>query len=93
MFGILQDNIPGFAKFGGSATSLLFGTQAGLSILTPAIGGLVADTWGLTSVFYFLAGTMLVANVLVFLLPPSEPRRPNAAPDRGGKRRLAAGGD
>ena len=62
-------------RLGGSATSLLFGTQAGLSILTPAIGGLVADAWGLTSVFYFLAGTMLIANVLVFLLPPSEPRQ------------------
>lgn len=56
-------------QMGGSATSLLFGTQAGLSTLTPAIGGLIADTWDLASVFYFLAGTMLIANVLVFMLP------------------------
>ena len=61
-------------RLGGSATSLLFGAQAGLSTLTPAIGGLVADTWGLTSVFYFLAGTMLVANILVFLLPRRDSR-------------------
>lgn len=60
-------------RLGGSATSLLFGTQAGLSTLTPAVGGLIADTWGLASVFYFLAGTMLVANVLVFLLPRRDP--------------------
>lgn len=61
-------------QLGGSATSLLFGTQAGLSTLTPAIGGIIADTWGLVSVFYFLAGTMLIANILVFLLPQRETR-------------------
>lgn len=62
-------------QLGGSATSLLFGTQAGLSTVTPAIGGIIADVWGLTTVFYFLAGSMLVANVLVFLLPDQEPPR------------------
>ena len=61
-------------QMGGSATSLLFGTQAGLSTLTPAIGGLIADTWGLAAVFYFLAGTMLIANVLVFMLPQRDPK-------------------
>ena len=61
-------------QLGGSATSLLFGTQAGLSTVTPAIGGIIADTWGLTSVFYFLAGSMLVANVLVFLIPQQDPQ-------------------
>jgi sugar phosphate permease len=58
---------------GGSATSLLFGTQAGLSAMVPIIGGVIADAWGLTVVFYFLAGTMLVANVLVYLLPHHDP--------------------
>ncbi len=67
-------------RLGGSATSLMFGAQAGLSTLTPAVGGLVADAWGLAAVFYFLAGTTLAANVLVFLLPRGGPR-PAAAGD------------
>jgi MFS family permease len=56
----------------GSATSLLFGTQAGLSVLMPVIGGAVADAYGLTEVFYVIAGIMLAANFVVFLLPRPE---------------------
>jgi MFS family permease len=56
----------------GSATSVLFGAQSLLSGAAPLIGGLIADTWGLGAVFYALAGTMLVANVMVFLLPTHE---------------------
>ena len=58
----------------GSATSVMFGTQSGLSVLVAPVGGLIADTWGLAAVFYGLAGTMLVANVLVALLPDHDPR-------------------
>ncbi len=36
--------------------------------------GLIADAWGLAAVFYGLAGTMLVVNVLVALLPHHDPR-------------------
>ncbi len=53
----------------GSAISVMFGTQASLSALVPAVGGIVADIWGLTVVFYMLAAIMLVANVMVYLLP------------------------
>ncbi len=60
-------------SLGGSATSVMFGTQAGLSALVLAIGGLVADAWGLAAVFYMLAGTVLAANLLVFLLPGGDP--------------------
>ncbi len=56
------------AHLGGTAISMLFGTQSGLSVLVPMIGGVIADKWGLVSVFYFLAATMLVANVMVYLL-------------------------
>jgi len=56
-------------ELSGSATSLMFGTQSGMSVLMPLIGGLVADNWGLGAVFYLLAATMLVANVLVYMLP------------------------
>ena len=54
----------------GSATSALFGVQSGLSFMIPALGGWVADVYGIGSVFYLLAGFMIVANVLVFMLPP-----------------------
>ncbi len=56
-------------QMGGSATSLMFGTQAALSTVAPVLGGLVADRWGLPSVFYLLAAIMLAANVAAVLLP------------------------
>ncbi len=56
----------------GSATSALFGVQAGLSFLIPILGGWMADSYGLGSVFYLLAGVMLVANLLVLMLPKGE---------------------
>jgi sugar phosphate permease len=62
---------PGMA---GSATSLMFGTQSMFSVLMPVLGGLVADRFGLTAVFYLLAATVLVSNALVWLLPRSEVR-------------------
>lgn len=58
-------------EMGGSATSLMFGTQAGLSAAAPIAGGIVADIWGLPSVFYMLAGLMLLANMAALLLPGS----------------------
>ena len=57
----------------GSAMSLLFGTQSLFNILVPPVGGLIADTWGLAAVFYMLAGTILIANALVFLVPEEKP--------------------
>ena len=68
----MMDLVP--ASLSGSATSLLFGTQSLLSAAVPPIGGIIADAYGLPSVFYFLAGTMLVANFLVYLLPHQDVR-------------------
>lgn len=61
------------AHLGGSSMSLLFGTQSAFNFMLPPLGGLIADTWGLTAVFYLLAGTILIANVLVYLVPEEEP--------------------
>jgi predicted MFS family arabinose efflux permease len=58
-------------KMGGSATSLLFGVQAGLSASVPLIGGLIADQWGLPIVFYILAVFGLLASIMTFFLPDS----------------------
>jgi len=57
------------ATLGGSATSLMFGAQTGLSILAPVVGGIVADAYGLVVTFYVLAGTMLITNLLAWRLP------------------------
>jgi MFS family permease len=72
----LMDLTP--ANLSGSAISVMFGTQAGLSALVPTVGGIIADIWGLTVVFYLLAAIMLVANVMVYLLPG---HRPSASDD------------
>ncbi|MDP6390895.1 MAG: MFS transporter, partial [Alphaproteobacteria bacterium] len=66
----LMDMVP--AEMGGSAASVMFGIQAVLASLTPLIGGVIADTWGLIEVFYFLAALMLLANLIVVLLPRVE---------------------
>jgi MFS family permease len=57
------------SNLGGSATSLMFGAQTGLSILAPVVGGIVADAYGLVATFYVLAGTMLITNLLAWRLP------------------------
>ena len=63
------------AKVAGSATSVMFGVQALFTTLMLIGSGAAADAWGLVVVFYLLAASMLVANVLVYFLPnrlPSE---------------------
>jgi predicted MFS family arabinose efflux permease len=62
-------------RVGGSAASLLFGVQSALSTLAPAIGGMMADAWGLRSVFLMLGGTILIANLLTFMLPREDAGR------------------
>jgi FSR family fosmidomycin resistance protein-like MFS transporter len=65
---------------GGSAIGVLFGTQAlGLS-LGPVTAGIVADHYGIMSAFYFLAGTIIVANLMVFITPAGLMREPVAKP-------------
>ncbi len=63
----MMDIVP--PRFAASGTSLLFGSQSILAMLSPLIGGFIADAYGLANVFYFLAATMLVANLGVILLP------------------------
>jgi MFS transporter, FSR family, fosmidomycin resistance protein len=69
----MMDLVP--PRFAGSATSLMFGTQAILGALAPIVGGLIADRYGLVTVFYFLAALMLFANVLVVMIPKDAERR------------------
>lgn len=56
-------------NMGGSATSLLFGTQSALSAIVPIGGGMIADVWGLSVVFYILAGAIFIATVMASFIP------------------------
>jgi MFS transporter, FSR family, fosmidomycin resistance protein len=49
----------------GSSIGVLFGAQAVGAAIGPLLGGLVADRWGLLATFYFLAATIVVANLFV----------------------------
>ena len=52
---------------GGSSIGILFGAQAVGAALGPMVGGMIADRHGLLATFYFLAATIVVANL--FVLP------------------------
>src|SRR5579883_1370221 len=54
---------------GGSAIGALFGTQALGQALGPVSAGVFADRYGIMAAFYFLAGTIIIANLLVFITP------------------------
>ena len=56
-------------KMGGTSIGVLFGLQAVGSSIGPIVGGLLADRYGLMSVFYFLALAIVVANLFIFLIP------------------------
>jgi MFS family permease len=58
---------------GGSATSLMFGTQTAFSVSIPIVGGMIADQYGLQSVFYLLAATVLASNLITLTLPKGRP--------------------
>ncbi|MBM3951462.1 MAG: MFS transporter [Rhodospirillales bacterium] len=78
--GWMMDMAP--KELGGSVTSLVFGAQSGLAALMPLIGGALADLYGLISVFYFLAASVLAANVLTLFVPKEEgdvPIRPSGS--------------
>jgi len=60
-------------NMGGSSIGVLFGAQAIGGSLGPLLGGMVADHYGLLATFYFLAGTIVIANLFVIWVPKGEP--------------------
>ena len=52
-------------NMGGSSIGVLFGAQAIGAAIGPIAGGMVADRYGLLATFYFLAATIVVANLFV----------------------------
>lgn len=55
-------------ELGGSMVSFFSGSQSLLSSLSPVICGFIADRWGILAAFYFLAGTILLANFAVLAI-------------------------
>ena len=62
-----MDMVP--KEMGGTAVGLMFGSQSLFAAVSPAVGGVLADSYGLMATFYFIAATVLVANVIVLLVP------------------------
>jgi MFS transporter, FSR family, fosmidomycin resistance protein len=56
-------------NMGGTSIGILFGAQALGSSIAPLIGGMIADRYGLIATFWFLAGTIVVANLFIFFMP------------------------
>ncbi len=56
-------------NMGGSSIGVLFGAQSLGAAIAPLLGGLIADRWGLSATFYFLAGTIVCANLFILLMP------------------------
>jgi MFS transporter, FSR family, fosmidomycin resistance protein len=61
---------------GGSAIGLLFGVQALGQAAGPITAGIVADHYGIMAAFYYLAGTIVVANLMIFVTPAGLGRKP-----------------
>jgi len=56
-------------NMGGSSIGVLFGAQSLGSSVAPLIGGLIADHYGLGATFYFLAATIVCANLFILMMP------------------------
>lgn len=54
---------------GGTSIGILFGAQSMGSAVGPLIGGMIADRWGLTATFWFLAATIVIANFFILGMP------------------------
>jgi MFS family permease len=67
-------------KMGGTSIGVLFGAQHIGSALGPVLGGLIADSYGLLAAFYFLAATIVVANLFVFFIPARDAPREHVSP-------------
>jgi FSR family fosmidomycin resistance protein-like MFS transporter len=63
----LLDSTP--RHLGGTSIGILFGSQAAGAAIGPSVGGFLADHYGLITAFYFLAGTIVIANLFVFFTP------------------------
>jgi len=59
---------------GGTSIGILFGAQAVGAAIGPLIGGLIADHYGIIATFYYLAASIVVANMFIFFTPAAPVR-------------------
>ncbi|HYC38507.1 MAG TPA: MFS transporter [Usitatibacter sp.] len=59
-------------EMGGTSIGILFGAQALGASIAPLIAGMIADRHGLTATFWFLAATIVVANLFILGMPREE---------------------
>ncbi len=62
---------------GGTSIGIMFGSQAVGAAVGPAIGGILADHFGIMATFYFLAAAIVVANMFIFFTPAGESEEPS----------------
>jgi len=58
-------------RLAGTGVGLQFTIFAIGASIGPAVFGIIADTWSVYAGFYFLAGTIIAANILVVFVPPA----------------------
>ena len=60
-------------NMGGTSIGIMFGAQALGAGIGPAAAGVLADHYGIMATFYFLAITIVVANLFIFFTPATAP--------------------
>jgi sugar phosphate permease len=66
-------------RLAGTGVGLQFTILAIGGSIAPATFGMIADAWGVYTGFYFLAGTIIAANLLVLFVPNTGSPRATAA--------------
>ena len=59
-------------NMGGTSIGILFGAQSLGSSVAPLLGGMIADRYGLIATFWFLAATIVVANLFIVAMPAED---------------------
>ena len=59
-------------NMGGTSIGILFGAQSLGSSVAPLLGGMIADRFGLIATFWFLAATIVVANLFIIAMPAED---------------------
>jgi MFS family permease len=62
-------------NMGGTSIGVLFGAQSLGASVAPLLGGIIADRFGLIATFWFLAFTIVAANMFIFFLPETAERK------------------
>ena len=63
-------------NMGGTSIGILFGAQSLGSSVAPLLAGMIADRYGLIATFWFLAGTIVIANLFILAMPRTEAVKP-----------------